>query len=536
MVNLSQRLDAPDLSPTAARAVFEARGEIVTVPAEKGDARVITNTPNVMERSPVWSPDGRTIAYFSDESGEYELHLAPQNGSGTVTKIALPGPGFYRAPSWSPDSSKISFVDARMRAWYVDVATRKFTQVDKERYWAAFSDDWVPVWSPDSKSLAYSKRLGNYMGAIHIYSLSDGKITQVTDGLSDAKYPAWDADGKYLYFAASTDSGPSLQPDVGSGARTVTRSLYLVVLSKDQPSPFAPESDEEKVKDEQAATAQKPESQKPEPERVEASKPEPPGPAPAKPVEARVDFENIGQRILAMPMPPRRYVGLEVGRAGVLYAVEAPLTAPEQPAGIVVHRYTLSSRRADVAASGVQAFTIARSGDKMLVRQGQNWFIRNVPPPPPASASATPPPAPAPPTGGQLNVANLEVRINPLAEWKQMYREAWHIQRDFFYDPNFHGLDLKAAEKRYEPFVENIGSRSDLELSVRGDDGQCGGVAPGRGRRRAARRAPRPDGAARRRLQDRERALPLRPRLQRRELESRRARPADTTGRQRAGR
>ena len=464
MVNLGQRLDMPDLSPTAVRAVFEARGEIVTVPAEKGDARVITNTPNVMERSPVWSPDGRNIAYFSDESGEYELHLAPQNGSGTVTKIAMPGPGFYRAPRWSPDSSKISFVDARMRSWYFDVASRKFTQVDKERYWAAFSDDWVPVWSPDSKSLAYSKRLGNYMGAIHIYTLSDGKIAQVTDGLSDAKYPAWDTDGKYLYFAASTDSGPSLQPDVGSATRTVTRSLYMVVLSKDQPSPFAPESDEEKVKEEQAADAQKPpESQKPATENADASKTEPPRPAPARPVEARVDLENIGQRILAMPMPPRRYVGLEVGRAGVLYAIEAPLAAPEQPAGIVVHRYTLSSRRADVAATGVQAFRIARSGDKMLVRQGQNWFIRNVPPPPPASASATPAPPPAPPpTAGQLNVANLEVRINPLAEWKQMYREAWHIQRDFFYDPNFHGLDLKAAEKRYEPFVENIGSRSDL--------------------------------------------------------------------------
>ena len=458
MVNLGQRLEAPDLSPTAVRAVFEARGEIVTVPAEKGDARVITNTPNVMERSPAWSPDGSNIAYFSDESGEYELHLAPQNGSGTVTKIGLPGPGFYRAPRWSPDSTKISFVDARMCLWYVDVATRKFTQVDKERYWAAFSDDWVPVWSPDSKSLAYSKRLANYMGAIHIYTLSDGKVTPVTDGLSDAKYPAWDADGKYLYFAASTDSGPSLQPDVGSGTRTVTRSLYMVVLSKDQASPFAPESDEEKIKDEKP-----PETQKPEAQKAEGAKPDPATPAPSKPVDAKIDFENIGQRILAMPMPPRRYVGLEVGRAGVLYAVEAPLPAPEQPGGIVVHRYTLSSRRADVAATGIQAFRIARGGDKMLVRQATNWFIRNVPPTPPASASATPPPAPAPPpTAGQLNVANLEVRINPVAEWRQMYREAWHIQRDFFYDPNFHGLDLKAAEKRYEPFVEGVGSRSDL--------------------------------------------------------------------------
>ena len=126
---------------------------------------------------------------------------------------------------------------------------RSSRKVDKERFWAAFSNDWVPVWSPDSKWLVYSKRLTNYMGAIHVYSLTDGKVTQITDGLSDAKYPVFDKEGKYLYFAASTDSGPSLQPDVGSGTRPVTRSLYLAVLGKDQASPFAPESDEEKVSD-----------------------------------------------------------------------------------------------------------------------------------------------------------------------------------------------------------------------------------------------------------------------------------------------
>ena len=451
MMNLGQRLDAPDLSPTAARAVFEARGEIVTVPAEKGDPRVITNTPNVMERSPAWSPDGATIAYFSDESGEYELHLAPQSGSGTITKIKMPEPGFYRAPRWSPDSKKLSFVDARMRIWYVDIASRKFTQIDRERYWGPFTEDWVPVWSPDSNWLAYGKRLTNFMNAIHVYSLRDAKVTQVTDGLSDAKYPAWDADGKHLYFAASTDSGPSLQPDVTSGTRTVTRSVYIVVLSKEQTSPFAPESDEEQVRQAATSDAPKPDSAKPD------------GPPPARPVDVKIDFDNIGQRVLAMPMPPRRYVGLQAGKAGVLYALEAPLAAADQPAGLVVHRHTLSSRRSDVAATGVQVFRIAGNGEKMLTRQGTNWSIRNVPPSPPAGSAAPPATPPPPPgTNGQLNVSNLEVRIDPLAEWKQMYREAWHIQRDFFYDPNLHGLDLQAAKQRYEPFVAGIGSRSDL--------------------------------------------------------------------------
>src|SRR5216684_4353570 len=261
MVNVSARLTNAHLSPNAARAVFEARGEIITVPAEKGDVRVLTNTPKIMERSPAWSPDGKTIAYFSDETGEYELHLAPQSGMGPVAKIAMPEPGFYRSP----------------------------------------------LWSPDSKWLAYSTRLTNYLGAIQAYSLVSGKVTQITDGMSDAKNPVFDKDGKYLYFTASTDSGHSLQPDVGSFMRQMTSNVYLVVLAKDQPSPFAPESDEEKPGDASKTEPPKPDAAKPDGGGPDAATPDAaaakPGAAkpPAKTPDVKIDFENIGQRILAMP-------------------------------------------------------------------------------------------------------------------------------------------------------------------------------------------------------------------------------------------
>ena len=231
----------------------------------------------------------------------YALHLAPQTGIGDVTKIAMSEPGFYRSPEWSPDSKKIAFVDSHMRIWYVDVEQRKPVQVDKEPYWSNFSDDWIPVWSPDSKWLAYSTRLSNYLGAIRVYSLGSGKATQITDGMSDAKDPVFDRDGKYLYFTASTDSGPSLQPDVGSFSRPVTRSVYLTVLAKDLPSPFAPESDEEK-------SVEPPKADEPKPEAR---------PAAPRTTEVRIDFDNIGQRILSMPLPPRSYVGLHVGKVTV---------------------------------------------------------------------------------------------------------------------------------------------------------------------------------------------------------------------------
>ncbi|HEY6213030.1 MAG TPA: PDZ domain-containing protein, partial [Vicinamibacterales bacterium] len=455
MVNVSTRLNGAHLSPNATRAVFEARGEVITVPAEKGDPRNITNSPKVMERSPAWSPDGKSIAYFSDESGEYALHVAPQTGFGDVVKIPMPEPGFYRGARWSPDSKKIAFIDSHMRIWYVDVGSRRAVQVAQERYWNPFGDEWEPVWSPDSQWLAYATRLPNYLGAVHVYSLASGKATQITDGMSDAQAPVFDKDGKYLYFTASTDSGPSLQPDVGSFSRPVTRNIYLTVLSRTEPSPFAPESDEEKAPTETVSAAA--------PAGGDEAKPEPTRPAPPKkPADVKIDFDNIGQRILSMPLPPRHYVGLQVGKPGVLFALESPAPTPGQPPTTTVHRHDLKTRRTDIAANGVRFFEVSASGDKMLTRQGDDWFIRNLPPAPPASGG---PPAGAPPpqaSGGLLNTKNIEVKVSPHDEWLQMFREAWRIERDFFYDPGFHGLNLQNAQERYARFVEGIGSRADL--------------------------------------------------------------------------
>src|SRR5205814_8675389 len=174
----------------------------------------------------------------------------------------------------------------------------------------------------------------------------------------------------------------------------------------------------------------------------------------------------ISQRILSMPLPPHRYTGLQVGKPGVLFALEMPLPVPGEPPTMTVHRYDLKSRKTDVAASGVRFFEVSLSGEKMLTRQGDNWFIRSLPPAPPSGASgpASPPAGgggPGGATGGQLNTANIEVKISPRDEWKQMFHEAWRIERDYFYDPGYHGLDLRSADKRYEPWVGGIDPRAD---------------------------------------------------------------------------
>ena len=466
---VATRLRSGSLSPTGARAVFEARGEILTVPAEKGDARNLTNTTGVAERYPAWSPDGRWIAYFSDESGEYALHLRAQSGMGEVKKINLGNPpSFFYSPVWAPDSKKIAFTDKRLNLWYVDVEKGSApVKIDTNTYDNPYRL-MDPSWSPDSRFVAYTKQLKNRLATVFIYSLEEGKTRQVTDGMSDARFAVFDKNGKYLYFTASTNAGPTTGwLDMSSFPHNVTRSAYVVVLSKDEPSPLAPESDEEKVAPEPKDAAKKAEEPSaatlPDPN---APKPAPPQPAPSpeaaaqpqaaaqaaaakKPTPVKIDFENIDQRILALPLTARDYVGMAAGKTGTLYILESPPAPTPEAQGVTLHKFELSKRKAEKLLDGITSFDLSSNGEKMLFRQGPRWVV--------ASTMQ-----PLKPGEGTLNVSDVEVYVDPKAEWRQMYREVWRVQRDFFYDPNFHGLDLKAAEKRYEPFLENVAHRADL--------------------------------------------------------------------------
>ncbi len=235
------------LSPTGVRAVFEARGEILTVPAKKGDIRNLTNTPGVHERDPAWSPDGKQIAYFSDASGEYQLVLRDQTGLTPPRMIELGAATFFYSPRWSPDSSKILYTDKRLNLFYINVAepTSQPVLVDSDTYdHPARTLD--PVWSPDSQWIAYTKRLPSHLHAVFLYDLANASVHQITDGLSDASSPCFSLDGKYLFFATSTNYGLNTGwLDLSSFERPFNRSLYVVVLNQKDPSPFFPESDEE---------------------------------------------------------------------------------------------------------------------------------------------------------------------------------------------------------------------------------------------------------------------------------------------------
>ena len=392
----------------------------------------MTNTPGAYERTPSWSPDGKWIAYWSDEKGEYNLYLQNQSGFGEPRVVAMEEHAFFFEPQWSPDSKKLAFTDNKLNLWVVDIEKNTQKKIDADTYYEPLGLQRLnPAWSPDSRWLAYTKLLKNRLRAVFVHSLESDRSEQITDGLSDARNAQFDRDGKYLFFAASTDAG--LTPnwlDMTSQLGRPTRSIYLVVLRKDLPSPFAPESDEEKAVLEDKKDEKKPEKTDP-------------------PSSVSIDFENIGQRILAVPVPARDYADVAAGKAGTLYLVE---NTPSPDAGNTtntVHRFDMKTRKIDKLVEGVTAFALSANGEKMLFRQGDKYMV--------ASAAT------APKAGeGVLKTDTLQVRDRSAGEWKQMYNEVWRIQRDWFYDPAFHGLDLQAQAKRYEPYLDRVASRGDL--------------------------------------------------------------------------
>jgi tricorn protease len=444
------------ISPTGQRAVFEAHGDIFTVPAEKGDARNLTDTSNAAERDPDWSPDGKSIAYFSDASGEYQLFIRDQDGIAPPKIINLgPSPSFFYSPRWSPDSKRILYADKRLNLWYLDVAAGHPVKIDTDNY-EGFGFQGSAVWAPDSKWIAYLKTLPSCMHAACLYNLDTQKTTQITDGMSDVSNLVFDRNGKYLYFTASTNVGPSADGfDLSSLDRAVSSSVYVVVLSKDLPSPLPPQSDDEKAKDEnkpatdnakpssdQSASSGKEESAKAGEKKEEA-----------KPPVVKVDFDGIDQRILALPIPARNYVDLQPGKEGVLYIAEgSPVGNPSHQDGPPIRalwRFALDKRETNDVLSNIDAYTVSANGEKILYKRGDSWLI--------AGADNVKTDA-----GKPLNLSGLEAHIDPRAEYRQMFDETWRIERDFFYDPNHHGLDLDKAKARYEPYLAGIGSRDEL--------------------------------------------------------------------------
>lgn len=415
-------LQNASLSPTGQRALFQYRGEIFTVPKEKGDWRNISNSSAAADRYPAWSPDGKRIAWFSDANGEYQLMISDQEGLETPKAISIPNPTFFYSPAWSPDGKYIAFTDTDYNLWYTDVNTGVTKKADTERY-AHPNRTMNPVWSPDSKWIAYVRLNESQYKVVKVHNVETGQNLQLTDGMADAITPVWDASGKYLYFLASTNFALNIGwLDMSSYDRPITRALYLIVLNKDEASPLLPRSDEEK--------------EKPKEEKKEGATP-----------VVKIDMEGISQRIVAVDIPLRNYTGLVSGPESYVFYQE---NVPNQQ-GATLHRYNFKDRKAEVFLSPINDVSVSFDRKLLLYRSNSTWGILGTTDNNKKVGD------------GKLDaIANMKLKIEPREEWKQIFKEGWRYQRDFLYVNNTHGAPWNDVLKWYSPWVDHVQHRSDL--------------------------------------------------------------------------
>ena len=443
-VSAVKNIHYSNLSPSGARAVFEARGDIISVPGEKGDPKNLTGTPAIYERNPAWSPDGKKMAWFSDESGEYQLVISDLGEEGKTKSYPLTGKGFYYNPVWSPDNKMISYSDKGFNLYYIDLATGKNTKIATEPVYDIFGA-MIPDWSPDSKWITFGMVTPTNILRVYLYSLDQDKYYPVTDGLSDCSEPVFDKSGKYLYFFGSTDAGPVRQWfDLSSEDMHMKNSLYITVLDKTAPNPLLKESDEEKgsaeaIKDDDKDGDKKKDKNK-DKTKEDTTK-----------VKATViDTDGLADRILALPVPPGAYTSLLAGPEKQIYFIEYPAFPPTGgPASGKLHNFNLETRKDNVVLDALNGYNLSCDKNKILYVLNDSWFLTK--------------------TGdkieagkGGLNLEAAQIRVDPPAEWKQMFEDIWRINRDYFYDPGMHGADWTYIKKKYEQFLPSLSCRDDF--------------------------------------------------------------------------
>lgn len=444
--DVTSRMSNLGISATGKRVVAEARGEIFTIPTEKGDVRNLTNSSASAERQPAWSPDGKWVSYFSDASGEYALTIAAQDGVSTPRTVVLKPASFYYTPAWSPDSKKLLYTDTSLNVWVMDVASGEAKIVGNDP-WMVPQRTLAPAWSPDSKWVAFASRLDSLYRAIVAVNVESGQKIQVTDGLADAMFPVWDASGKYLWFLASTNFGLASQwLDMTSYGREEDFALYLAVLTKSDPSPLLPESDEDP-----GIGSGKP-----------SGEPKKEGDAAGGAPTVRIDVDGLANRILPVAgIPSRRYAQVKAGATGTVFFLETPGSADAR--GSILHRYRLSDRKSEVFQQSVAEYAVSADGGKLVYRTASanagpgagvgaarpSLFVVDADKAVPAEGK------------GRLNVT-LRMHLDPKAEFTQIFNEGWRLQRDYFYVPNMHGADWPRMKTMYGALLPYVAHRADL--------------------------------------------------------------------------
>ncbi|HEY5908626.1 MAG TPA: PDZ domain-containing protein, partial [Vicinamibacteria bacterium] len=424
-VNVAERVTSFSLSPGGQRIAFTARGDVFSVPAEHGNTRNVTDTQGVREKEGSWSPDGKWIAFVSDQTGEEEVYVAPQDGKGAAQKLTSGSSSFHFSLAWSPDSKKLAWADRSQRLHVVDVATKKALEVDR----GALQEITEYTFSPDSEWLAYTKRTENGLTAVFLYSLGSRQVTMATEA-DGSNGPAFDPDGRHLFFLSEREINPTLGSFELSYTVNRTSRPQALVLRADLPSPFAPRSDEAK-----------PVEPKDDEKKKEAKRKE----------TFRIDLEGLRRRVVPFPVAAGSYTRVTAAAGKVFWLSFPPQTLTEdEPPKASLRVFDLEKRKEGEVVAGVQGYDLAPDHSKLVISDGKDYKLLD--PKEGASNDKT------------VDLSGLKMQLDPKAEWAQIFREAWRIQRDFFYLPDMGKIDWPAMRRRYEVLLPWVSHRVDLTL------------------------------------------------------------------------
>jgi len=425
------------LSPDGHRALFTARGDIFTVPEEYGPTRNLTHSSNAHDKGARWSPDGRKIAFISDMSGEEELYLIDQDGSGKPQRLTTNGDQMKFPPSWSPDGKRLAFADKSGQLWMLEVANKKLTKVARDST-GNMADQ---TWSPDSRWLTFSLSHASGFRSIYVWGVEDGRLHAVTSVMHNATEPVFGTEGKYLYFLSDREYAPQVSSAEWDYATDRTTGIFALALRKDVPAPFPPRSDEAKIDSTSPGSG---------PPAKAAGGEKAPGGS-SGPPNVVIDFDGLAQRVARIPVSADDYAGLTAVKGNLIYVKGTPFVygrAPATEPDLMI--FNLADRKASTLAEGAGGYTLSADGAKLLVRQGGQWKLMDAKPGAGSAAKS-------------VSTAGLQADIVPRQEWNEIFDEVWRRFRDYFYVPNMNGYDWTAIRDRYQPLLKYVGHRSDLD-------------------------------------------------------------------------
>jgi len=448
-ISVANRIEGAALSPKGERALFVARGDVFTAPIEHGPTRNLTHSSNAHDKWASWSPDGSQIAFISDLSGEEEIYVMAQDGTGKPEQLTRDGHAMRYDPQWSPDGKRIAFSDMRGDLYMLTLADKKVVRVAHDKN----GDLRDYAWSPDSNFLAFSLTTVDGFHAVNIWGAAEGQLHQVTSSLFDSAVPSWDPEGNFLYFLSAREFHPQLSQLEFDFATNRSAGIFALTLRKDGKNPFPPESDEvtvSKESDKAAADQGKGAEKKAEAgeKKGEAKPAEKKEEKPKEPL--RIDFDGLADRVTRVPVDAENYTALSALPGHLLYVRSgAPFYGRDSFPEAALVIYSLKDRKETVLAEKVNGYHVSANGTKVLVRIGDDFKLFDANP----AGKANPKP---------VSTAGLAADRIPQQEWVEIFNEVWRRYRDYFYVKNMNGYDWEALRAQYRPLVDHVAHRSDL--------------------------------------------------------------------------